>query len=159
MAGKISPDKARELQKLSMTSRIARHFVAMFQGKKPSRKRETDAGFDIKILGAHTLTHGEFYLLPTDTFVRCPKGYYFQIMARSNSIINGMIVPTAVIDAEYTGEIKVGVWNMSGRTITLEDGDRIAQILFFPIIHATFEKVDVFPPSERGVAGFGSSGK
>lgn len=63
-----------------------------------------------------------------------------------------------VIDSDYQGEIKVSLWNRSKNPFRLEPFDRIAQLLLMPIEKITFSIVESFSPTERGSAGFGSTG-
>lgn len=142
-----------------MLSRISRHFACMTQGLKPVRTRKTDAGFDVFVSERTEIETGGFEMVPTGSKIRCPEGYFIQIVARSSSISNRLLVPTAIIDAEYNGEIFVGTYNLSNNLIILEEGDRIAQLIFSPILHPSFDDVAKFPDTGRGIKGFGSSGK
>ncbi len=65
---------------------------------------------------------------------------------------------TGLIDADYQGELKVPLWNRSSEPFTVHAGDRIAQMMFLPVVRATFKEVDEFHASERGTSGFGSTG-
>lgn len=64
-----------------------------------------------------------------------------------------------VIDSDYRGEICVGLINHGNEPFTVERGDRIAQLFFVPICHATFLPVEALDETERGTGGFGSTGK
>jgi len=66
---------------------------------------------------------------------------------------------TGLIDSSYTGPLMIGAFNRSQETIRIDLGDRIAQLMFIPIYQAQFTVVDEFVETERGVGGFGSSGK
>ena len=64
-----------------------------------------------------------------------------------------------VIDADYRGEIAVGLVNHSDEPYTVNPGDRIAQLMFVPVLKADFEEADSLDDTERGAGGFGSTGK
>jgi dUTP pyrophosphatase len=66
---------------------------------------------------------------------------------------------TGLIDADYQGPLLISCWNRSQATFTITPGDRIAQLVFLPVLRATFDVVAAFAPSERGDGGFGSSGR
>ena len=63
-----------------------------------------------------------------------------------------------LIDSDYQGQLMVSCWNRSDKPFTLEIGDRLAQLMFVPVIQATFAVVDEFNSSDRGEGGFGHSG-
>jgi dUTP pyrophosphatase len=63
-----------------------------------------------------------------------------------------------LIDSDYQGQLFVSVWNRGQDSFSIEQGDRIAQLVFVPVVQADFEVVDEFDASERGAGGFGHSG-
>lgn len=65
---------------------------------------------------------------------------------------------TGLIDADYQGQLMVPLWNRSGEPFTIQVGDRIAQMMFLPIVRATFKQVEEFELTNRGALGFGSTG-
>ncbi len=65
---------------------------------------------------------------------------------------------TGIIDADYQGPLMMPLWNHSEKPFEIHVGDRVAQMLFLPIIRASFELVDDFKPTARGSSGFGSTG-
>jgi dUTP pyrophosphatase len=66
---------------------------------------------------------------------------------------------TGLIDADYQGGLMISCWNRSHAAFTIAPGERIAQLVFTPVLRATLDVVDAFAPSERGSGGFGSSGR
>lgn len=66
---------------------------------------------------------------------------------------------TGLIDADYQGPLMISCWNRSRAAFTITPGERIAQLVFTPVLRATFDVVEAFAPSERGDGGFGSSGR
>jgi dUTP pyrophosphatase len=91
-----------------------------------------------------------------------PEGYYFYIAPRSGITKEGVLAVGGVIDAGYTGEILVPLYNTTEATCIVCQGDRIAQAIFLPILHPEFKDVTAFTVSDknhRGPKGFGSSGR
>lgn len=74
-----------------------------------------------------------------------------------HGIVLGNLV--GLIDADYQGPLMVSCWNRSDTSFTIAPGDRIAQLILVPILHARFQVVDSFAVSERGAGGFGHSGR
>lgn len=65
---------------------------------------------------------------------------------------------TGLIDSDYTGEIKISTWNRGQEAFTINPGDRIAQLMFVPIIKVEFDVVEEFTQTKRGASGFGHTG-
>ncbi len=78
-------------------------------------------------------------------------------LGHKNGIVLGNLV--GLIDSDYQGPLMVSVWNRGSAPFTVNPGDRIAQMVFVPIVHVDFEVVENFTASERGAGGFGSSGR
>lgn len=151
-----------KLAKLSVESRIKRHIeVEVMRDESrvttfPARKRKTDAGYDVTTPVQIRLKPGASELIPLGIRVNCPEGYFYEIRCRSS----GIDVRDNIIDATYTGELFVRLYNRTDDMFRAEVGQRIAQLIFFPQIHVQFETVKVFtlPEGARGDAGWGSSG-
>lgn len=77
-------------------------------------------------------------------------------LGHKHGVVLGNLV--GLIDSDYQGQIFVSCWNRGDTTFTIEPGERIAQMLFVPVIQAEFEVVDTFAASERGAGGFGHTG-
>ena len=77
-------------------------------------------------------------------------------LGSKNGIVLGNLV--GLIDSDYQGELMVPLWNRSNEDFDIKPGDRIAQMVFIPLVLAEFEIVNSFEQSERGIKGFGSSG-
>lgn len=110
-----------------------------------------------------TLVPGETQLLPTGIaiYINDPK-LCATILPRSglghkHGIVLGNLV--GLIDSDYQGELMVSCWNRSATAFTIEPGERIAQLVFLPVVQAQFTVVTDFNQSERGLGGFGSSGR
>ncbi|ETO93910.1 dUTP diphosphatase [Legionella oakridgensis] len=78
-------------------------------------------------------------------------------LGHKHGIVLGNLV--GLIDSDYQGELKISCWNRSQEHFTVNPGERIAQLVFLPIVQASFSIVDSFTESSRGQDGFGSSGR
>jgi dUTP pyrophosphatase len=127
----------------------------------PERAYAGDAGLDLATCEAIRLAPGERALVPTGLAVAIPEGYAGFVQPRSGlAAREGITVVNSpgLIDAGYRGEIKVVLLNTDReRTFTAQPGERIAQLVVLPVPELSLREVDVLPPSERGVRGFGSS--
>lgn len=122
------------------------------------------AGVDLRAMlpAPLTLVPGDVQLLPTGMAIHIgDPGLCAVIVPRSglghrHGIVLGNLV--GLIDADYQGPLMVSCWNRSETAFTIEPGDRIAQLLFVPVVRAEFRVVDVFEASARGEGGFGHTG-
>jgi len=121
-----------------------------------------DAGADLRTTVDVELGPGERALVPTGVALALPEGFVGLVHPRSGlAVRHGLSVVNApgTIDAGYRGEVKVALLNTDLREpIVLRRGDRIAQLLVQRVAQAQFVVVDELPPSDRGAAGFGSTG-
>ena len=104
---------------------------------------------------------GETVLVSTGLSVEIPEGYVGLIYARSGLATKRGLAPAnkvGVIDADYRGEIKVALYNQSGKEQTILAGERIAQFVIAPYLTAQFEESDTLSDTARGAGGFGSTG-
>lgn len=104
----------------------------------------------------------ETVMVGTGIAVEIPEGYVGLIYARSGMAIKRGLAPAnkvGVIDADYRGEIMVALHNHGVSAAGVEHGERIAQLVIAPVIHADFEEVDELSDTERGNGGFGSTGE
>lgn len=130
----------------------------------PTHASTGAAGIDLRAMPEQplTLAPDASTLLPTGIAIHIgDPGVCGVIVPRSglghrHGIVLGNLV--GVIDADYQGPLLVSCWNRSAQPFTIEPGDRIAQLLFLPVLHAQFVRVDAFTPSERGTGGFGHTG-
>ncbi|CEG58681.1 dUTP diphosphatase [Legionella fallonii] len=123
------------------------------------------AGLDLRVCINEAMQIGpqETVLLPTglSIYIADPN-LAAVILPRSglghkNGIVLGNLV--GLIDSDYQGELKISCWNRSQEHFTVNPGERIAQLVFVPVVQASFEIVDSFSESSRGDGGFGSSGR
>ncbi len=129
-------------------------------------KRETigSAGYDLCCLCEEpiTVSPNERKLIPTGIAVEIPMGMVGLVYSRSGlSLKHGihMANDVGVIDSDYRGELKVPVHNRSDVTYTVNNGDRIAQLVITPILTPEIEETDELSETVRGEGGFGSTGK
>lgn len=123
----------------------------------------TAAGMDVRanIDEAIELKPGMRTLVKTGLFMEIPVGYECQVRPRSGlALKKGITVLNSpgTIDADYRGEVGVILINHSDETFVVEDGERIAQLVFAPVEQALWEEVDELSETQRGSDGFGSTG-
>ena len=129
----------------------------------PHYATEGAAGADISayLSAPVTLRPGEYKAIPTGLFMEIPEGYEVQVRPRSGlALKHGITVLNApgTIDSDYRGEVKVILINHSSEAFTIQDGDRIAQIVIARVHRLPFVEVDDLSATERGEGGFGSTG-
>lgn len=129
----------------------------------PSYETAASAGMDLRanLDEAVTLAPLERMIVKTGLFIALPPGYEAQVRPRSGLAAKfGITVLNApgTIDADYRGEIGVILANLSNESFTINDGDRIAQMVIAAYAHTKWEEVDVLDETKRGQGGFGSTG-
>lgn len=130
----------------------------------PAHATEGSAGMDLRacIDNSITLEPGQTELIPTGVAIHIEDpGLAATILPRSglghkHGIVLGNLV--GLIDSDYQGQLYVSCWNRGHDNFTIDVGDRIAQLVFVPVVQADFEVVDEFESSDRGAGGFGHSG-
>ncbi len=130
----------------------------------PSYATLGSSGMDIRafIPAPLTLQPMERILVPTGLFMAIPENWEVQIRPRSGLAIKQGLTclnTPGTIDADYRGEIKVILINLSSEVQTILDGDRIAQMVFQKVEKASWEEVVELSQTERGAGGFGHTGK
>ena len=130
----------------------------------PKYQTEHSAGMDIcaNLSEKITLKSLERKLIPTGLFMQLPPGYEAQVRPRSGlAIKNGIFVLNSpgTIDADYRGEIGVILVNLSADEFSINNGDRIAQMVIAKHENPTWIEVDELEETERGEGGFGSTSK
>lgn len=106
------------------------------------------------------LIPGQILAVPTGIKISLPSEYEAQIRPRSGLALKGIAIPNApgTIDADYRGEIKVILINLSNVPFTIERGMRIAQMVINQIMRVKFEETDQLDDTKRGEGGFGYTG-
>lgn len=135
----------------------------------PEYKTPDSSGMDLRAYlpeGSIVLNPMERKIIPTGLYMEIESGYEGQIRPRSGCAVKqGLTVINApgTIDADYRGEVGVPLINLSTESQTIENGDRIAQIVFAPYAKVEeiveLSSVDKLSDTERGAGGFGHSGK
>ena len=129
----------------------------------PQYKTPEAAGMDVCALldAPMPIAPIQRVLVPTGLYIAMPKGMESQVRPRSGlAIQQGITVLNSpgTIDSDYRGEIKIILINLSSEVQTINDGDRIAQIVFAKHEQINWELVESLPTSVRGEGGFGSTG-
>ena len=131
----------------------------------PEYATDGSAGMDLRAwLPDQNVTLGplERKLIPTGIRLEIPRGYECQIRPRSGMAAkHGITVLNSpgTIDSDYRGEIGVILVNLSGQPFTIENGQRICQMVFAKVEEAALKTCDSLQSSERGAGGFGHTGK
>jgi dUTP diphosphatase len=128
----------------------------------PKRAYPGDAGLDLVACDRVVIAPGARAVVPTGLAVAIPAGHAGLVTPRSGLAVRhglGMVNAPGLIDSGYRGELRVVLLNTDHEaTFTVEPGMRIAQLVIVPVPELTLTEVEELPESERGVAGFGSSG-
>lgn len=129
----------------------------------PKYETEASAGMDIRanLEEPVLLKPLERALIPTGLFIELPLGYEAQVRPRSGMAIkHGITVlnTPGTIDADYRGEIKVIIVNLSNQEYEIKDGERVAQMIITQHAKADWEEVKELNVTERGAGGFGHTG-
>jgi dUTP pyrophosphatase len=122
------------------------------------------SGMDIRafLTSPITMAPMERVLIPTGLFLALPENWEAQIRPRSGLAIKQGLTclnTPGTIDADYRGELKVILINLSNEAQLISDGDRIAQMVFQKVEKVILEKVEILEATERGAGGFGHTGK
>ncbi len=129
----------------------------------PRFAKPGDAGADLYARIDLTLAPGERALMPTGIAIALPPGFAAFIHPRSGLAIRdglSMVNAPGTIDASYRGEVQVILVNMDTKnSISIKRGDRVAQLVIQRVENVQIVPVDALPGTERGVGGFGSTGK
>lgn len=130
----------------------------------PNYETEGSAGMDLRadIDAPIILGSLERSLIPTGIFIELPQGFEAQIRPRSGLAAKQGLTclnSPGTIDADYRGEIKVILVNLSNETQTIEPAERIAQMVIAKHERVTWEEVSVLNETQRGAGGFGSTGR
>ena len=148
-----------KIQLKILDSRIGNEFPL------PHYATEGSAGMDLRacVDGEVELAAGDTYLVPTGMAIHvADPGYAAMLLPRSglghkHGVVLGNLV--GLIDSDYQGQLFVSCWNRGQAPFTIEIGERIAQMVFIPVVQAEFDIVSDFDSSQRGEGGFGHTGK
>ena len=124
----------------------------------PTKANSSDAGFDLYSDEDVIIKSGESVLVSTGVAMAIPENHAGLIWDRSSMGVKGIHRFAGVVDSGYRGEVKVCFFN-TGESYKIVRGDRIAQILIQPVPNIELREVEDLNDTERGIGGFGSSGK
>ncbi|MCK5820816.1 MAG: dUTP diphosphatase [Bacteroidales bacterium] len=129
----------------------------------PFYSTEASAGMDLRANIEEPIMLGslERTLIPTGLFIELPVGFEAQIRPRSGlALKKGLTVlnTPGTIDADYRGEIGIILINLSNEKVTIEDGERICQMVIAKHEKVSWEQVEILEDTERGAGGFGHTG-
>ncbi len=130
--------------------------------REPGRAHRTDAGLDLCALDGAVLAPRKGAKLRTGLAFAIPEGFVGMIADRSSMASKGFKIAGGIVDAGYRGEVHVVIWNLTDQELTLQAGDRIAQMLILPVALPEVFVVSEFEDrgsTSRGTGGFGSSGR
>jgi len=150
---------ARKIQLKILDPRIGAEFPL------PRYETQDAAGLDMRACLAEKLTihPNETHLIPTGISIYIGDPNMAAVLLPRSGLghKHGLVLGNLVglIDADYQGPLMISCWNRSQTAYTMEPGDRIAQLVFLPIVGADFQLVSEFVVTERGTSGFGHSGK
>ncbi len=131
----------------------------------PEYATDGSAGIDMRACLPEPLEvgAGDTHLIPTGIAIHIGDPALAAVLlprsglGHKHGIVLGNLV--GLIDADYQGQVFVSCWNRGHQSFTIQPGERIAQMVFVPIVRAHFEVVDSFQESARGAGGFGHSGR
>lgn len=129
----------------------------------PSYETSGAAGADVRAFLNEpvVIPVGKIAMIPTGLFFAIPEGFEIQVRPRSGlAAKNGVTVlnTPGTIDSDYRGEVKIILINLGDADFTVNNGDRIAQLIVAPVTQGIFVKTDKLDETERGAGGFGSTG-
>ncbi|MDC9596849.1 dUTP diphosphatase [Xenorhabdus anantnagensis] len=131
----------------------------------PTYATPGSAGLDLRACldNAVELAPGQTELLPTGIAIHIADEQLAAVilprsgLGHKHGVVLGNLV--GLIDSDYQGQLMVSVWNRGNKTFLIEPGERIAQMVFVPVVQAEFNLVEDFSTSQRGSGGFGHSGR
>lgn len=130
----------------------------------PEKAHKSDAGYDLFLQKQEdregvTIKAGQTLVIDTGVHIALPKGYAAVCMNKSGLSVNhGIESVLGLIDSGYTGAIKVKLRNTSNKPYIFDAGNKISQLVIFPISDETLELSDTLDETDRGDGGFGSTG-
>lgn len=128
--------------------------------KMPKHAHEMDAGYDLFSRETNVVPAGGSQTFDTGVHMAIDSGVAGILFSKSGLNVNHSITSTGVIDAGYTGSVVVKLYNHGSEDYVVNQGDKISQIIFLPILPYSFMKVkELEQNTERGDNGFGSTGR
>ena len=125
----------------------------------PTRAHENDGGLDLYAMKSVWIRPRSSEFFDTGVHVAIPKGYVGFVKSRSGLMMKHDVKTDGTIDSGYTGSIGVKLFNHGGGDLYIKAGERIAQLVIVPIITPELDLVNELEETDRGVGGFGSTGR
>lgn len=125
----------------------------------PTRAHSTDAGLDLYSPVDVMIMPQASAVIDTRVHVELPPGSVGFLKSKSGLNVKHGILGEGVIDAGYTGSIRVKLYNHGGDTYKIQRGDKITQLVILPVMLLNLEKVEMLEDTDRGANGFGSTGR
>ena len=128
----------------------------------PAYAHPSDAGMDVRSVADLVIPAGGRALVPTGLVAIIPPMYEIQVRPRSGlALKHGVTVlnTPGTIDSGYRGEIGVILANFGDKDFSVAKGDKVAQLVFVPVVQPEIEETDTIDETDRGAGGFGSTGK
>lgn len=125
----------------------------------PTRAHSTDAGLDLYSPVDVMIMPRANEVIDTGVHVELPIGSVGFLKSKSGLNVKHSILGEGVIDAGYTGSIRVKLYNHSGEKYYIQRGDKITQLVILPVILPDLEQVEMLEDTDRGANGFGSTGR
>ena len=125
----------------------------------PTRAHSMDAGLDLYSPVDLSIMPGDSVVIDTGVHVELPPGSVGFLKSKSGLNVKHGILGEGVIDAGYTGSIRVKLYNHSQDGYYIQRGDKITQLVILPVILPDLEHVEMLEDTDRGANGFGSTGR
>lgn len=126
--------------------------------KLPQKSHLPDSGLDIFMPDGFVIGPLETRTIPLGIGVAIPEGYAGMLVPRSSIAEKGLIIQTAIIDPDYTGEIHLIITNCSWETKCIEKDQRLCSLVVYSVLNPYIQIVEEFEKTERGSKGLGSTG-
>lgn len=127
--------------------------------KLPQKSHLPDVGLDIFMPTSFCLKPLETKTIGLELALQIPEGFAGMLVPRSSISEKGLIIQTAIIDPDYTGEIHLIITNCSNNVVSIEAGMRVCSLVVYSVLNVRLEEVDALQETERGKNCLGSSGK
>ena len=158
LVGGMTSELKSELENLRKARSLIK--VTLDAGARmPERAHPEDAGMDLFSPEAVKVPARGSAVIDTGVHVEIPNGYAGMIKSKSGLNIKHGIISDGVVDAGYTGSIRVKLYNLSDEDYMVELGDKISQLVIVPVVTPSVDIVGEIGGSERGDGGFGSTGR
>lgn len=156
--------RSKKAKDKGQSTRIAKIRVKIKGRLIPTYQSEMAAGCDLcaDVKKPVIIQAGTVCIVPTGIKLEIPQGYEAQVRPRSGLALKhgiGILNAPGTIDADYRGEVRVILFNVGTKPVTIKRGERIAQMIFTPVVQAEFIRSQRLNRTKRGKGGFGHTGR